>query len=86
MSSRVKVNLKRKNIAGDLTIPDLRLYYQAPVIRIVRYWCKNWQIEKWNRIESLETNEQNSANIILTKGKICSGKNISCSTNGANKT
>jgi hypothetical protein len=53
-----KTLLKDKRTSGVITMPDLKLYYRAIVIKTAWYWYSDRQVDQWNRSEDPEMSPQ----------------------------
>jgi hypothetical protein len=45
-----KTLLKDKRTSGGITMPDLKLYYRAIVIKTASCWYSDRKVDQWNRL------------------------------------
>ena len=82
-----KIILNNKTTYGGITMPVLKLYYRAIVIKNAWYWYSDRQVDLWNRIKDPERNPHTYGCLIFDKGtKTIHWKKTAFSTNGAGTT
>ena len=59
--------LKDKRTSAGITMPDLKLYYRAIMIKTAWYQYSDTQVDQWNRIEYPEMNLHNYGHLIFDK-------------------
>ena len=82
-----QVNPKQKEHSGGITLPNLKLYYKATVIKTAWYWYQNKDIDQWNRTVASEVMPHIYNHLIFDKpDKNKKWEKDSCLINGVGKT
>jgi hypothetical protein len=63
-----KTILNNKRTSVEITMPDIKLYYRAIVIKNAWHWYNDRQVDQWNRIEDPEKSPHSFGHLIFDKG------------------
>ena len=53
--------------AKVLTLPDLKLYYKAAIIKTTWYWLRNRAVDQWNMLGMQDTVVNEHSNLLFDK-------------------
>ena len=78
--------MKRKAREGGLSLPDLKLYYKAAIIKTARYWVRNRGVDQWNKLGTQDTLVKEYRDLLFVPRTPASGIRTHCFTKIAGKT
>ena len=62
--------LNNKKKSAGITIPDLKLFYKAIMLKTARYWYKDRPLDQWNKTEDLVMSPNIYSHLIFDKGAV----------------
>ena len=62
--------LNKKKTSAGITIPDLKLYYKAIMLKHSWYWYRDRHVNQWNRIEDPERSPHIYGHLIFDIGAV----------------